>query len=306
MFSIGQSRIHRAFASSQRKHLDHAACRPLRSFSARTNPVSARRASGLGFVAQPSNPDSFVVNRRNTRGLSAASTPIPLMTWPPRRPGSVLVLWPNQQTVMLGFVEQPRNPTVLCWNHRKPRMQASASPRQASGPPSLSPPAPGRSTQSCPVQWLGCYLAPAHVHFVLLLLPPCGPHLILFGHRVHRAEPTCLSTPRRTRKAKIIRARSSPAPTQIKLQPAPAILGQESLHTMLSTTHHTKERPSTGPRTPSSSNQGITGIEVHTQNKWQGFGRNHHIQRHDLAWVSHTKAQWAILQTLHSSGLGGA
>jgi hypothetical protein len=75
--------------------------------------VSARRASGLGFVAQPSNPDGFVANRRKPRGLSAASTPIPLMTWPPRRPGSVLVLWPNQQKVVLGFVEQPRNPTVF-------------------------------------------------------------------------------------------------------------------------------------------------------------------------------------------------
>jgi hypothetical protein len=56
-------------------------------------------------MAQPSNPDGFVVNRRKLRGLGAASTPIPLMTLPPRRPGSVLVLWPNQQTIVLGFVE---------------------------------------------------------------------------------------------------------------------------------------------------------------------------------------------------------
>jgi hypothetical protein len=47
--------------------------------------------------------------------------------------------------------------------------------------------------------------------------------------------------------------RSSPAPTQIKPQLAPAILGQESVHTMLSTTHHSQERPSTGPRTLQSS-----------------------------------------------------
>jgi hypothetical protein len=85
--------------------------------------------------------------------------------------------------------------------------------------------------------------------FVLLFLPPCGPHLIPFGHRVHRAEPTCLSTPRRPRKAKTFHAHSSPAPTQIKPQLTPAILGQESVHTTLSITHHTKERPSTGPRT---------------------------------------------------------
>jgi hypothetical protein len=44
------------------------------------------------------------------------------------------------------------------------------------------------------------------------------------------------------------RTRSSPAPTQIKPQPAPTILGQESIYTMLSITHHTKERPCTNPR----------------------------------------------------------
>jgi hypothetical protein len=92
-FSIGRPRIHRAFTSSQRKHLDHATCRPLRSFLVRPDSISARRASDLGFVAQPSNPDSFAVNRRKPRRLGAASTPIPLMTWPSRHPGSVLVLW---------------------------------------------------------------------------------------------------------------------------------------------------------------------------------------------------------------------
>jgi hypothetical protein len=29
----------------------------------------------------------------------------------------------------------------------------------------------------------------------LLFLPPCSPHLIPFGHRFHRVEPTRLSTP---------------------------------------------------------------------------------------------------------------
>jgi hypothetical protein len=41
---------------------------------------------------------------------------------------------------------------------------------------------------------------------------------------------------------------SSPAPTQVKPQPAPAILSQESVHTTLSITHHTRKQPSTGPR----------------------------------------------------------
>jgi hypothetical protein len=42
-------------------------CPLLQSFSARPDLVSARRASGLGFVAQLSNPASFVVNRRKSR-----------------------------------------------------------------------------------------------------------------------------------------------------------------------------------------------------------------------------------------------
>jgi hypothetical protein len=45
------------------------------------------------------------------------------------------------------------------------------------------------------------------------------------------------------------RACSSPAPTPVKPQPASAILSQESVHTTLSITHHTRKRPSTGPRT---------------------------------------------------------
>jgi hypothetical protein len=57
--------------------------------------------------------------------------------------------------------------------------------------------------------------------------------------------------PSEATQAKTFRARSSPAPTQIKTQPAPAIL--ESVHTMLSITHHTKERPSTNRRTLRSS-----------------------------------------------------
>jgi hypothetical protein len=40
--------------------------------------------------------------------------------------------------------------------------------------------------------------------------------------------------------AQSFHARSSPAPTQIKPQPALAILGQELVHTMLSITHHPK------------------------------------------------------------------
>jgi hypothetical protein len=121
-------------ASPQRNPCDPDVCPSLRSLSVRSDPVSAHRASSLGFVAQPRNLDGLVVNRRKPRGLSVASMPIQLMTWPPRRPSSTLVLRLNQETIP---------------------------------------------------------------NFIFLLLPPCGPHLISFVHRVHRAEPTCLSTPRR-------------------------------------------------------------------------------------------------------------
>jgi hypothetical protein len=49
--------------------------------------------------------------------------------------------------------------------------------------------------------------------------------------------------------ATTFRACSSPTLTPVKPQPAPAILSQESVHTMLSITHHTRKWPSTGPRT---------------------------------------------------------
>jgi hypothetical protein len=78
-------------------------------------PSPPARASDLGFVAQPSNPDGFVVNRRKPRGLGATSTPIPLMTWPSRHPGTVLVLWskptkPRVQTSVVSRYPAPAPP----------------------------------------------------------------------------------------------------------------------------------------------------------------------------------------------------
>jgi hypothetical protein len=44
--------------------------------------------------------------------------------------------------------------------------------------------------------------------------------------------------------ATTFRTCSSPAPTPVKPQPAPAILGQELVHTTLSIIHYTRKRPS--------------------------------------------------------------
>jgi hypothetical protein len=74
------------------------------------------------------------------------------------------------------------------------------------------------------------------------------PALDPAGHRV--SNEAYLSSPHlEDSSATTFHACSSPAPTRVKPQPAPAILRQESVHTTLSITHHTRKRPSTGPRT---------------------------------------------------------
>jgi hypothetical protein len=71
------------------------------------------------------------------------------------------------------------------------------------------------------------------------------------------------------RKAQTFHACSSPAPTQIKPQLAPAILGQE-FHTMLSITHHSQERPSTSPRMLwSSISLLMSALTTHTSNQFR-------------------------------------
>jgi hypothetical protein len=83
--------------------------------------------------------------------------------------------------------------------------------------------------------------------FILLFMPPCGPHLTLLApgpsNEAYLSSPHLEASPATT-----FRACSSPAPTPVKPQPAPAILSQKSVHTTLSITHHTRKQPSTGPR----------------------------------------------------------
>jgi hypothetical protein len=84
--------------------------------------------------------------------------------------------------------------------------------------------------------------------FILPFLPPCGPHLTPLAtgpsNEAYFYSPHLEASPTTT-----FHACSSPTPTPVKLQPAPAILIQESVHTTLSITHHTRKQPSTGPRT---------------------------------------------------------
>jgi hypothetical protein len=61
-----------------------------------------------------------VVNRHKPCRLSAASTPIPLMTWPPHCPGSTLVSRLNQETVhdFVLFFLPPCGPHLIPLGHR--------------------------------------------------------------------------------------------------------------------------------------------------------------------------------------------
>jgi hypothetical protein len=77
---------------------------------------------------------------------------------------------------------------------------------------------------------------------------------------------------------------SSPAPTPVKPQPAPAILSQESADTTLSITHHTMKRPSTGPQTTH---------DPHPQNEVSTRGQSPpvlvaYVVVHMLAWSCRT------------------
>jgi hypothetical protein len=76
--------------------------------------------------------------------------------------------------------------------------------------------------------------------FILLFMPPCGSHLTPLAtgpwNEAYFSSPHVDASPATT-----FRACSSPAPTPVKPQPAPAILSQELVHTMLSITHHTRK-----------------------------------------------------------------
>jgi hypothetical protein len=149
------------------------------------------------------------------------------------------VVAPPRRVFGLGFVAQPSNPVVCGDPLQTPRTQCSL--RQS---PLMTwlPRSPGST--------LVLRLNQETIHDVVpLFLPPCGPHLTPLttpgpSNQAYLSSPHLEASP-----VTIFRACSSPAPTPVKPQPAPAILSQESVHTTLSITHHTRKRPSTSPRT---------------------------------------------------------
>jgi hypothetical protein len=107
--------------------------------------------------------------------------------------------------------------------------------------------------------WLGSQVVPARPRFSGSTKKPSMTSSCCSCHHAARTWPrwtpgpsneAYLASPHlEASPATTFRACSSPAPTPVKLQPAPAILSQESVNTTLSITHHTRKRPSTGPRT---------------------------------------------------------
>jgi hypothetical protein len=85
---------------------------------------------------------------------------------------------------------------------------------------------------------------------------------------------------------------------QIKPQPALAILGQESVHTMLSITHHSHERPSTGPWTLRSSISPLmSALTTHTSNQFrEKRKRNETTEKLKQVIKSQTKAKKRSLE----------
>jgi hypothetical protein len=115
--------------------------------------------------------------------------------------------------------------------------------------------------------WLGSHIVPARPWFSGSTKKPSMTSSCCSCHHAARTWPrwplgpsnkAYLSSPHlEASPATTFRACSSPAPTLVKPQPAPAILIQELVHTMLSITHHTRKRPSTGPRTTHGPHPGL-------------------------------------------------
>jgi hypothetical protein len=140
---------------------------------------------------------------------------------------SVLTLWINQGTQWFSG-EPMETPRTRCSLRQSPLM-------------TRLPRSPGST--------MVLRLNQETVHdFILLFMPPCGPHLTPLATRSLERSLLVFSTPGGLTGDDLSRLFFTCTNTS-QAQPAPAILSQESVHTTLSITHHTRKRPSNGPRT---------------------------------------------------------
>jgi hypothetical protein len=132
-----------------------------------------------------------------------------------------------------------KEPSGFLVNHWKPRELGVASANHHS--------------------WLGSHVVPARPWFWVSTKKPSMTLYCCSCHHVVRTwlrwppgpsnEAYLYSPHLEASPAMSFRTCSSPAPMLVKPQPALAILSQESVHTTMSITHHTKKWPSSGPRT---------------------------------------------------------
>jgi hypothetical protein len=146
-------------------------------------------------------------NHCKLHGLVATSTPIPLMTWPPR-----------SSRLGLDFEDQPRNPVILWRTTRNPTRR---------------------------LRFLATTLCRLLISdFILLFLPPCSPHLIPSATESLKA--SLLVPPHLGGHIGIDLSHLIFTCTNgIKSQLAPTILGQELVHSSTPCRQSliTKERP---------------------------------------------------------------
>jgi hypothetical protein len=111
---------------------------------------------------------------------------------------------PSCWALGLGFEAQTKNRPlmVLCANHQTPRARSGLPPNHLTQPPP-------------------CTVSTVH-DFVLLISPPCGPHLVPLS--TGSLEPSLLVSPSPggPSRLKTFRARSSPTTTRTRPQPTPA------------------------------------------------------------------------------------
>jgi hypothetical protein len=139
----------------------------------------------------------------------------------------VLALWINQGTQWFSGepLETPRTRCSLCQSPLMTRLPRS------------------------PSSTLVLRLNQETVHdFILLFMLPCGSHLTPLATGSLERSLLVFSTLGGLTSDDLSRLFFTCTNT-VKPQLAPAILSQESVHTTLSITHHTRKRPSTGPRT---------------------------------------------------------
>jgi hypothetical protein len=117
-----------------------------------------------------------------------------LLTWPPRRPGSVLLLGQANKPLCSALWSKLRNPTVFWWTVENPACKAQPHLAKHRARQAFHLWLPDGLLGVAPFNNLATTLHRLRVHeFVLLFLPPYGSHLI--SSATVSLEPSLLVSP---------------------------------------------------------------------------------------------------------------